>query len=212
MHDKQLIFVHPPKCAGTSIRVILRNHFGHPAWLPPDNNNVKKYGYATGKQEFEVHEHAGHYTMSEYIDWYTKKNGSFVRSDYYIVGVCRNPFDRMVSMYHHCKTHRGYKNSFEQFLMTNDLFDQLPRPTLFEYFAHQSSLLIDDIIHQETIQRDFDKVAQKLNIDNYILPREQHQTQRKDSDYRVMYNQKTIDRVMELCKQDIEYFGYKFGD
>lgn len=171
--DKQLIFVHSPKTAGTTTRVVLRNKLGRPNWEERDRP----------KNNFEVHEHAGHYTISQYVDWYTEQKGEFLKED-----------------------------SFEHFLLDGDLFDELPTPTLFEQFVHEGECLIDDFISFENLESDFSKVAKKLNINNYKLEHHDHRTLRVDKSYQSMYTQEMRDFIESLFHWEIEKFNYTFGD
>lgn len=187
---KRLIFVHPPKCAGTSIRQILRD----------EQLDFESFG------EFCNDKHTGHWLAQQWIDQY-KQQSQFNRDDFYIVGMCRNPFDRVVSFYWHIVTHRDYDKSFEHYVQ-NDI-DQL---ISFERFFHYNNeFVLDDVIRHEQLWTDFEKVAIKLNITDYPHHHIDHDTKRPSKvSYRDYYTDETIAIVKQKYKWDIEFFGYQF--
>jgi hypothetical protein len=69
--------------------------------------------------------------------------------------------------------------------------------------------LIDFIGRFESLQEDFNTVCDRINIPRKELP---HQNKTNHKHYSEYYNKKTRDMIAKKYKEDIEYFGYEFGE
>jgi hypothetical protein len=54
---------------------------------------------------------------------------------------------------------------------------------------------------------DYNKIMKKIGITNLPLP---HINQSTNGDYKNFYTDKDIEKVYNMCKKDIDYFGYQF--
>lgn len=174
------IFVHIPKCGGTSIRRAL--------------------GDAT--------EGLAHRTAAQQINPETREffNFSFVR----------NPWDRMVS-YYAFKVRKGRLpadmgfTTFVQYLYEQpQIFSHLPnlvrhiRPC-----THWLNAEVDFVGRFEHLDRDFGIVCEKLGIAPITLAVENSSSHAPYQDY---YDDLTRRRIEEQFRQDIQQFGYRFGE
>jgi hypothetical protein len=136
----------------------------------------------------------------------------------------RNPWDRLVSLYFYLKKigfiHKNKK--FRTFLYEIE-DDALPRIGLFHTKSRVLSqcnrqldwitdangrIFVDFIGKYESIDSDFRTLCDKLEI-HRDLPRRNITPHSHYSEY---YDQKTRRIVEKVYAQDIEYFGYRFGE
>ncbi len=137
---------------------------------------------------------------------------------YFKFTFCRNPFDRMVSNYsmwtqndHRVKQiQQFHKNprelsfpEFVKFTCQHTNHHWLPQYDFIHGYE------IDHIGRLENIQQDFDIVCDKAGISRQKLP---HKNKTKHKHYTEYYDNETLEIVSEKYAQDIEYFGYKFGE
>jgi hypothetical protein len=70
-------------------------------------------------------------------------------------------------------------------------------------------LLVDHVGRLENVQVTLDWVSQRLGIAPMQMP---HVNGTRKGHYAQYYNASTKEMVAEICRQDIEYFGYRFED
>ena len=175
------IFLHPKKCAGTSIEIILRKHF-------VDTREEPK-----GSQ---------HWSLDSIIPYLSSPLDS-----YFIFSVARNPWDRMVSMYYHALRHDNYNSTFTEYIKKPGHYihgRQLP----LNFRLNNDN--IDYIIQFDNLEEGVKHVMNKLNIYKYELPHYNHNTDRPKKSYRDFYNEETKNYIAEKFSWDIDKFGYKF--
>ena len=131
--------------------------------------------------------------------------------DYFKWSVVRNPWDRLVSTYKNkaCKGYgpwRNFKNlTFSDFIINKEEIKD-------SHIIPQKNRLPDDIDfigRFENYQEDFDIICDKIGIPRQQLP---HKNKSKHKHYTEYYDDETRQIVAERYADDIEYFGYKFGD
>ena len=148
----------------------------------------------------------------------------------FIFTFVRNPWDRILSLYSFWKgqdkSHRHYKfdkaqvdfieknkTTFQEFVRhisdRHPLFMQKrhPHPYIGYFFPDPS--YVDFIGRVETYQSDFDRLCEKINITKSCLP---VLNKSNHAAYTKYYDKTTADIVASLYAEDIEYFGYKFGE
>ena len=196
-HKHKFIFIHIPKCAGTSVE---RAFNGKDGW---DNNNKLWKQHATIKQIKNF------YTTPKQFNTYFKFT------------IIRNPFDRIVSSYH------WLAPKVKAEINNNTFYDFVTRQGAFKYLLfdkefylkenryHQIKSIcdyilpikhIDYIARLETLEKDWMYICDKLNI-NINLPYI-HKQRRKP--YREYYNKITREIIEERYKTDLYLFNYKF--
>ena len=200
-HKHKFIFIHIPKCGGTSIESL----FGGSVCGWDGDNNL-------WKQHCSLNQIKSIYKID--IDKYYKF--TFVR----------NPWDRAVSDY---KWWIRRKSPFRRLLNNSTLKDYLLGRNGYEYINHlnnrtgrgdhfyeQSSFIfvkninkMDFIGRFENLQEDFNVVCDKIGIPQQQLP---HKNKTKHKHYTEYYDDETKQMVAEKYAKDIEYFGYEFGE
>ena len=121
-------------------------------------------------------------------------------SDYFKFAFVRNPWDRCVSYY--CWEKDVYKKeiTFEEYIQMKK-YDLLQK----QYIGNN----LDFIGRFENLHQDFDIICNKIGI-----PRQQllHENKTNHKHYTKYYNEKTRDLAVKKYKEDIDFFGYKFGE
>ena len=189
------IFVHVPKTAGNAIEVSL-----------PKCNRRKNRDLYRQMVPQEKHLHL------EDVD----RDGMFK------FGFTRNPWDRMVSLYHFRSQKDNQNNKFDQqrlrdygfekCLLTSILGENLPpwdRPELTMTNDAMTWLEGCDYIGRyESLQEDFDRISEIIGLEQKDLP---HTNSSRHIDYREYYTAEMVEYVAKTHKQTIEKFGYTFG-
>lgn len=139
----------------------------------------------------------------------------------------RNPWARMVSRY--CYTHveaepslleklrRGTTRNFhdldfDAWLGKRWKYHQSGKPAtsqLEKITDLEGHLLVDHVGRLESVQDTVDRVSREVSISRLEMP---HKNRTQQGHYAQHYNQHTRDMVAEICRQDIEYFGYQFEE
>jgi hypothetical protein len=147
----------------------------------------------------------------------------------------RNPWDRTVSryLYTHAdrepteaeKKRRGTSRSFHdtafqpwverqyrKFRRTKKPWETpWPRSQLSRLVDKSGKLMVDYVGRLENIQDALNHVCREVGCDTVQVPHVNITRCGKDH-YTAYYNEKTRDMVGEICREDIEYFNYAFGD
>ncbi len=189
MIKKKILFIHIPKTGGTSIATAL---FGKPKGHP----YLYEYYYANKK--------------------YTK--------EFFKVCVVRNPFDRLVSTYFYIingespdRYNELFKklniNSFEDFI--HRLSNKRTLKILMKEITHirsQHELISCGDVQMDRIYKfeDFEFIQEDLKqiTGKDLLIDKLNMSKRKD--YKMYYNDFSIEIVKELYKKDLHYFNYTY--
>ena len=199
-HEHKFIFIHIPKCAGSSIEQSL---FGEPHVEWDQKRKIWKQ----------------HATAAQIREYYCNDYNS-----YYSFAFVRNPWDKIVSDYFWIQKNWRIKDTFKNYLTLKGKFND-PRlrfpptshRTRYDHIIPQCNFILDDkdeaivkfIGRFENLQSDFDTICDKIGIPR----KELLYTNRTWHDhYTKYYDDETRQIVAEKYAKDIEYFGYKFGE
>lgn len=204
LHNSKLIFIHIPKTGGQSIYHALGGNLHNPKpnkkilWGPDD-----KYEYS-------------HFTAAE-----IKSNTSDdTFKNYYKFTMVRNPFDRLVSLYHHKKLggdHRfvsAYKLTFSDFVkkLADNFhkiseYDQIDiahvRPQHEYVYDQNEHKLVDHIFKFEH----YDEIQAFIDAHGGVRLQKFNTTDHKP--YQECYDEKTTELVTDIYQKDFKRFGYK---
>lgn len=197
-HEHKCIFIHIPKCAGSSIERI----FNGSQYVEWDDHNKIWTQHATAEQIKQL-----------YFKNY---------DDYFSFTFTRNPWDRAISDYFWTKKDLKIEDSFKNYLLLKKNFDtpKLRYPHLNssgrgDHILAQSDFVLNSNGEQivnfvgafENLQKDFNIVCDKIGIPQRQLP---HVNKSKHKHYTEYYDDETREIVAEKYAKDIEYFGYEF--
>ena len=200
--DKNLLFIHVQKTAGTSVRQLLQRQI--PDLVP----------------FLGTHDHArlARETLGTAYD------------EMFKVAFVRNPWDRLVSWYtmivdnaqqvapeKHNRLWRyvlSESRNFEEFITRcTDVIDDVDGRKSFafnqlDYIADEDdNVIVDFIGRYETLPADIDRLFDRLGLADRSLPHRNRSDHRHYSDY---YSATTRDIIAERFARDIEFFGYRF--
>lgn len=173
------LFIHPNKCGGKSIEKAL-------AGIKPTPGSA---------DHRDLMDHRNYTNDSPKVD------------DYFKFMFCRNPWDRLVSIYFSREQHFGVDHgSFKEFVHWIKPFITPGKQQILYIMDRDWKPNIDFIGRFENYEEDWDKVCKKLGRD-MELP---HLNKSEHKPYWEYYDDETREIVARKYKDDIEYFNYKF--
>lgn len=153
-----------------------------------------------------------------------------------IFTVMRNPFDRLVSVYHFCNVRVPFPlflNNIRSVLLNKpkipmkstpvpynprtkhhqvEVYNfprcRLPWPMIapFRYWVPLEQLDNVHVLRFEKIQEEWEKFKDKVGVQEALPHR--NQNPKKTRDYREFYGEKEIELVKEIYGWELDYFGY----
>ncbi len=220
-HKHKFIFIHIPKCAGSTISHVLLNYLYYPFHkkccmfnnLKPEVAQVFKEFPDQGNS-YELKQHSKFIDLEKYfLDCGLNVN------DYFKFSFMRNPWERQVSHYYDAQKIARKKNpctditwakeiasvSFKEYILKIGADCQLKYVT-----KDNGKIGVDFLGSGKNIQEDFDIVSDKIGINSTIdLP---HNNATKHKHYTEYYDDETRNAVAKKFAKDIEYFGYEYGE
>lgn len=198
-NKQKFIFIHVPKTGGTSIKNAL---------------------YTKDERNYLSDNDLWHCPVRELTD---------IPDDCFKFAYVRNPWDRFVSLYQYFRSsvlRRGYQqdkerskilrsmcNNFTEFchLSVDQLYEIHPDHFRNQYWfiEKDAQLGVDFIGRFENMWSDFKHICNKIEIPIQRLLRK---NSTKHPIYTEYYDEKTKQLVADLYTDDIEHFGYKFGE
>ncbi len=208
-HKHKFIFIHIPKCAGTSITYALAPYLGEEDFVfgcTPEGEKLNKEGLRSGG----LWKHSTAMEVREML-------GRRAWNSYYKFAFVRNPWDLLVSTYHWWLTTPwdDEKGTGKKIRALQDYEDYLlssyrrTKNCLDLISDQDGNLLVDFVGKQEQIHRDFDNVCGKIGIPNIELPFENRSSHQK---YTTYYNPLTMELMGQWFQRDISTFGYSFDE
>lgn len=221
-HKQRCIFIHIPKCAGTSIEAAFGHLSEHEGRGGQDHRPLRhieqpvfqKAAFASKENIREVwrrfrgrlkpqKNHRNRYTVTE-EQFYS----------YYKFSVVRNPWSRAFSWYknvmkdpiHRKNLQIPDKQSFDEFLNIHAGKGYL-MPQTYWLKNFRGEIALDYIGKFETLAGDFRKVCKDLGAGDIQLP---HKLKSDSSDYRDYYNVELKNMIAGIYKEEIKLFDYTF--
>ena len=209
-HRHSFIFFHLQKTAGSSMAKALCHCLG---------KEDEVYGYEDFFErdklirEGELHKHSPCYKVRDIV-------GDPLYKGYYKFAFVRNPYDTFVSLYHwwqktvpwdenSLRASRIWKtNSFSTFC---ERYHQIVQPYDFLYdkkLIGKDSLQVDFVGRFENLNSDFGKVCEAIGIPRKKLEKTNSSSRAKN--YRVYYDEESIQHIKSKYKRELKAFNYKF--
>ena len=200
------IYIHIPKCAGTSIDYALLSRY----YSKFDKTN-KIWEQHASAQQIKSH--------------YASKNQW---NNYFKFAIIRNPFDRIVSSYNFlCRRMKpcNFRDRmlFKDFVFRRGEFKDMLYPSLiikreneyhqigpsFSYlFDENNNLLVDHIGKFENLKEEWGFICEQLKVK--LKLNHHNKYSRDNKHYRDYYDDETKEFVAKTYEKDLEMFEYKF--
>ncbi len=220
-HRKNFIWIHFPKCAGTSIRELLQSNPIFQADILPMWHTKKPINWKEHpKVDTNLWTHSSAVDIKKYLDergcrW----------DDYFKFVFIRNPWERAVSEYEYYRQimeKDKFKTDFNiqiteiamnepppNFIMRNKGKSWRPHNYIFD---KDGKLMVDFVGKVENMEEDFKKVVGKIlpdaNITQWRLPH--MNTTTKNKSYRDYYDDESREYVRNRDAKIIELGQYEF--
>ncbi len=219
-HEHKCIFIHIPKCAGTSIESALGHLDGHSGRGGQDHRSIRmieqpllNLAVLSSKENMLT---VMHRMRRKYKKLANPNNKLTVTNQqynsYFKFTFVRNPWARAWSWYKnvmrdelHLKSH-GISGDmpFDEFLRRFSGKGHL-KPQTFWLKDFEGKLPLDFIGRFENLHEDFQKACEAMQIPYIELP---HQIKGSSEDYRENYDEDSLKIIGEVYKEEIKLFGY----
>lgn len=211
-HNNKVIFIHIPKCAGTSIEYF----FG----IRPFYWKTPNYQTLTGwcdKRKIHLH----HATPRELLE--TGLIEEKIWNSYTKFTIVRNPFTRAYSDYVWLNEYNAFNCSFEDFLlkrgkMTKILTNKQDKNYRGDHLYPQvdflkidGKIVVDNIIRFENLNEELEQFFKSNNIALKDIPHDK-KSKKYFKHYSHFFSDDEVKLVEKLYKEDIEFLNYKFED
>ena len=207
--DSTLNFIHIPKTAGTSIKMIM-------GFEP--KGRQKRYDKKDRCYQFLDIEHM---TPEHALELRLDRKNEYQKN--IIFSVVRNPYNRLTSDYQYMQEKRiiGKDVSLDEFIEVYAAIVKAQREGMFipsNYADHATSqskfIYFDDdtpavkeILHFESLAADWKKLAEKYP--EFGIPKEMpHKNQSRKGKAKIILTEAQKERIYQIYQEDFENFGY----
>ncbi|TIS53042.1 MAG: sulfotransferase family protein [Mesorhizobium sp.] len=206
--EKNFIFIHVPKTAGTSIV----------SALMPWCQNPQRTQWRRLLSHLPVPEAPEKALLREHnkAAWLRRKIPGHLYDGAYKFAVVRNPYALAVSTYYQRRDylsrrrwHRSGVADFSTFLHYLERKNRLARVDQTSWVSDRhGNLIIDEVLRFETLADEFKALVERLGLPGEVrLPRANVNA---PYDYRAVYDDETKSMVRRLYARDFDRFGYAF--
>ena len=209
-HDKKCIFIHIPKCGGTSVEDVIwpkgKGRTEEDLWMGFVNRFENKY--QTGG-------------LQHLLAWQVREEvGADIFSAYYKFAFVRNPWDRSISQFAYMQqrpdlmdylgmTPKTEFKSYLELIRRKEHVQWMPQVRFLR--DHDGSVLVDRIGRLEAFNEDCAKIFAALGLTLDQLPG--HVNRSKRQAFQEYYSDdEAIETVADIFSEDICFLGYKFVD
>lgn len=200
----KFLFVHVPRTAGNAAQRFLEPYSEDELWRKHrSQDGIERFAVRSAQSE-DLKKHS---TLSEYRDVL----GHDALEDLFSFAVVRNPWDRLVSLYHRTRGDEWDASAFvDTVTRAKKTLDFISLAPSEDITAGKAPLRhdLDYVIRFERFDEGMREVCAKIGIP-YTPPEVVNRVERRH--YTEFYDDSLRDFVGEMCEPEIELFGYEFG-
>lgn len=200
----KILFVWIPKNAGTSFFEALQVSINMKVFLKV--KDIKRSFTNGGSVTF------GHIGVAHLLDEKIISDGYYKKS--FVFCICRNPYDRFVSLYHYLKKQNRIPSDYDKLDLMNAIVKGIPPVGLYNFEGISqcnpqvdwiAGIKIDRILRFEDLSSDAHSLSQELGFE-IELPHVNQSEDRKKF-YKEL-DKETIVLIQNFYKVDFERFNY----
>ena len=223
-HKYKCIFIHIPKCAGTSIETVFGHLDNYSGRGGQDHRSIRMLEQPLiTKNTLSSQENISELIRRIRYQYTTQRNPrnkiTLTREQYhsyYKFTFIRNPWARAYSWYENVMRDNTHKQKsqitepipFNEFLRIFSGKGML-KPQTYWLKDFSGSIPLNYIGRFENLAEDFQAICKEMNIPTLSLP---HKVAGSGKDYHQSYSQESIDLIKEVYREEIEMFQYSFED
>ena len=229
LYKQRLIFIHIPKCAGSSIEYAFNHIDDHEQYdsdiLGPDHRPIRaiEQGNFSCKEYFSSYENFTEFRRRLKAPRRLKpnpmKNLRLTQEqyeDFYKFSFVRNPWARVYSMYKHVMREEHKQKRYKMDKLPSTSFNSFLQayagkkdiqPQTYWLKNFQGEIPLDFIGRFENLQGGFETICSNMNVETPELP---HIYKGTKDDYRQYFDQEMIDLVADCYAEEIALFDYHF--
>lgn len=201
---KKVLFIWMPKTAGTSLYIALKE-------------SSKMREYLTIEYAKDFFNNQGLVTFSHISIKSLRESGIIsdkFYADSYKFCVCRNPFDRFVSLFHYLKKRKLIEDHLTPFDLMNKIMEGIPPIGAYNVKGLSQcnpqvewirDIELDEILRFENLDKDIKSLEKFLNTEIEIPLLNTSPNRKKISDE---LDLETMELIKEYYKEDFEFFNY----